>query len=319
MSEERALTVAQQRNKTIKGYLNSPTVLNKIKECAGQFMGPEEMVRAVLMAVSRQPRLLECTPDSFLRCCMDAAELKIRIGGVQGRGYLVPRYNKKIGAMEACFDPGWRGLADVARRTGQILSISAHVVFEADKFEVEFGLHEDIRHVPCLEANRGKIVAAYAVAKLRDGATQIEVLTKEDLNRIRAVSTSSSGPWFEWEDEMSRKSAFKRLSKWLPYSVELELAIVKSNKADGFDLDTVGEPIDGDDIPEVTQSSAPPPVAQLAENRTISLKDQLAAARKQEEKELAALNNGKPTAPQQAVTPAAKPEPRTREPGEDDL
>jgi len=309
MSEERALTIAQQRNKTIKGYLNSPKVLEKIKECAGQFMGPEEMTRAVLMAVSRQPKLLECTPDSFLRCCMDAAELKIRIGGVQGRGYLVPRYNKKIGAMEACFDPGWRGLTDIARRTGQILSIAAHVVFEADKFEVEFGLHEDIRHIPCLEANRGKIVAAYAIAKLRDGATQVEVLTKEDLNRIRAVSTSNSGPWFDWEDEMSRKSAIKRLCKYLPYSVELEKAIVRSNRVDGIDLDTVGEVIDEEESLE-SAPTPPPAVAQLVEApRTVSLKDQLAQAKKQEEQ----------TEKVEARSAPSPSQPRERQPGEDDL
>ena len=194
-----------------------------------------------------------------------------------GRGYLVPRWNKKTGGNEACFDPGWRGLVDIARRSGQIQSISAHVVYQNDEFRCEYGTDESIKHVPCLDADPGPIIGAYAVAKFKDGSTQVEILSKRDLDKIKAVSQSKTGPWGDWEDEMARKSAVRRLCKYLPFSDELDHAIETSDRATGvadFTIETQGE-----DVPEPAQE----PRALAEPSRTINLAEQLAAARAQEE------------------------------------
>jgi recombinational DNA repair protein RecT len=42
-----------------------------------------------------------------------------------------------------------------------------------------------------------------------------------ELTKIRNVSRAkNSGPWTQWTDEMYRKSAFRRLAKWLPMDAE---------------------------------------------------------------------------------------------------
>ena len=288
MADNRTTAIVKDRQTTLRSFLDNDKFKNQLREISGKFMTPEAMVRLVMVATSKTPKLLECTPQSIMRCLMDAAQLKIQPGGVMGRGYLVPRWNKKTGGNEACFDPGWRGLVDIARRSGQIQSISAHVVYHNDEFRCEYGTDESIKHVPCLDADPGPIIGAYAVAKFKDGSTQVEILSKRDLDKIQAVSQSKTGPWGDWEDEMSRKSAVRRLCKYLPFSDEMDRAIEASDRATGtadFTIDTQGE-----DVQEPVQEAKA-----LAEPaRTISLAEQLAAAKAQEETASRPISNSEP-------------------------
>lgn len=203
---------------TLKAFLESPAAKGKLAEAAGKYMKPDDLVRLALMAASRQPEIAKCSHTSILRALMDASALGIAPGGTMGRGYLVPRMNKKNGELEAVFDPGWRGLIDIARRTGKIKRIEAHVVYEVDRFDVELGLTPKIVHLPTLDAeDRGAIVAAYAIAEFLDGATQFEVLTKADIEKVKNTSAAKGGPWSSWYDEMARKTAVRRLCKYLPF------------------------------------------------------------------------------------------------------
>lgn len=262
-----AAIVLEEKQKGLKRLLTSEAFKKQIGEIAGKFMTPEAMIRLTLVATSRQPKLLECTPESILRCLMDAAVLKVRPGGIMGRGYLIPRWNNKIKKNEACFDPGYRGLADVARRSGQIKRISAGVVREKDECEFIQGTEEKIVHRMHMRGDRGDIVFAYAVAEFKDGGTQLEIIPKSDIEKIMAVSMSKDrdtgnpvGPWRDWEDEMCKKTATRRLCKWLPYDDDLEKAITLATKSDSadvgdFDLDHSAITTDG----EVVDAAALPP------------------------------------------------------------
>lgn len=218
----------------LHAFLDHTNVRAKLAEVANAAMRPEDLVRLCLMAASRQPELLQCTQESVLRALMDAAALGIRPGGLMGRGYLLPRRNNKVkpSVLECYFDPGWRGLIDIARRSGEIKSVAAHVVYAKDRFHVAFGSTPRLDHEPVLEGDRGEIVAAYAIAEFKDGSVQTEVLTKGDIHKIRAVSAAENGPWKDWEDEMSRKSAVRRLCKYLPFDPILEKAIEVATSSD---------------------------------------------------------------------------------------
>ena len=233
MSEEIVKTNGNGKGPvTLKSFLESPQVKNKLAEVASRFLKPEDLVRLALMAASRQPELLKCSHTSILRALMDAAALGIAPGGVMGRGYLVPRKNRKNGELEACFDPGWRGLCDIARRDKRVLKIDAKVVYEGDAFEYREGTEQTLIHQPVLDQEeRGEIIAAYAIAKV-DGEQQIEVLTRADIEKIRRTSMAQSGPWKDWPEEMARKSAVRRLCKYLPYSPTLERATEHSYEPD---------------------------------------------------------------------------------------
>jgi recombination protein RecT len=216
---------------TLKSYLSSPAVRNKLAEAAGSLMKPDDLIRMALVAASRTPDLGKCSQDSILRSLLDAASLGVQPGGLMGRGYLVPRKNRKNNTVECNFDPGWRGLADIARRSGKVRLIEAHVVYSKDVFTVKRAPLTTVEHVPCEDADPGPVRAAFAVALFSDGAVQIEIVTKRDLDKIRKMG-ADGGPWASWYDEMARKTAVRRLCKYLPYDPILERAMAVSDAAD---------------------------------------------------------------------------------------
>lgn len=250
--------LAKPQENRLATYLKSDAVKRKLAEAAGSFLKPEDLVRFTLLAASRSPKLLECTPESVLRALMDAAQLRIKPGGIMGRGYLVPRYNNKIGAQECCFDPGWRGLVDIARRSGKIKRIEAHVVHENDRFRYVCGISPILEHEPCLEGDPGAIKMAYAIAELTDGSIQVEVVTRADLEKIRDTSAAKNGPWVDWPDEMCRKSAVRRLCKYLPYDDALDQAIEVSTRVDAPELP---------EAPAETQAQRPKLLSKLQSTR----------------------------------------------------
>jgi recombination protein RecT len=237
MSQEIQATTAagdgKPGSRTLRSFLEGDAAQAKLAEVATKYMQPADLVRLTLLAVSRQPDLLKCTQTSVLRALMDAATMGIMPGGTMGRGYLVPRKNKVTGTLEATFDPGYRGLIDIARRSGKVKAMDAKAVYQGDVFEYEEGLDKKLRHVPSLDAKtRGDIIAAYAIARFYDGDPQIEVLTRADIDKIRNSSASKNGPWLTWYEEMARKSAVRRICKFLPYDPVLEKAIELATAAE---------------------------------------------------------------------------------------
>src|SRR5574343_332893 len=166
-----------------------------------QHMRPERLIKVALMAMNRQPLLLQCTQASLFQALLAAASLGLEPDGVLGSAYLVPYRNNKTGQYEAQLIPGYRGLIDLARRSGQIESIEAHVIREGDKFECGFGLYPTLTHTPVFPGtaeylDNKHIIGAYAVAKLKDGASQFEVMSRAEIDAIRNRSKAKdSGPW----------------------------------------------------------------------------------------------------------------------------
>jgi recombination protein RecT len=241
---------------TLHAFLERQDVKAKLAEVAAKFMKPDDLIRLALMAASRSPDLLKCSPESVLRCLMDAAAMGIVPGGTNGRGYLIPRANKHTKKLEATFDPGWRGFEDIARRTGKVARFDAHAVYDQDEYQVTLGDNPTLTHVPNYDVeDRGAIVAGYAIAIYVDGAKQIEPLSKKDIAKIRAASPASgttAGPWANWEEEMVRKSAIRRLCKHLPvYDPVMEQALAMT--ADG----------DFDDRPALPSAMTPGDTASL--------------------------------------------------------
>lgn len=207
---------------------------------------PERMIKVALVSASRTPRLLECTPQSFFAAMMQAAELGLEPGGALGHAYLVPFKNGSTQKYEVVMIPGYRGLIALARRSGEIRSIEARPVYERDRFFVRFGLDPKLDHEPNLEVDGKdrKLKAVYAMAELTDGVRQVEYMTKADVDHIRKKSKAANdGPWVTDYDEMSRKTAVKRLCKYLPLSPELAKAVAIDNAAEAGDFSGI-EPIE---------------------------------------------------------------------------
>lgn len=220
-----------------QGDLKSLLVAMKgeIAKVVPRHIAPERVMKAALLAAIHTPKLLNCTQASFLEALMQAGSLGLDCSGTIGSGYLVP-YGKTC-----TFIPGYRGLIDLARRSDQVFSIEAHVVYAQDDFIIEYGTDSKIVHKPYMKDDRrDEITCVYAVAKLKGGAVQVEMMTIADVKKIQAMSAAGDkGPWKDHFGEMARKTVVRRIIKWLPVSAELEKAIEIDNSASGFDMSTI--------------------------------------------------------------------------------
>lgn len=183
-----------------------------IRDLIPQHLDPERVMKLALIAVNKTPALLNCTQESVLQAVITAAELGLSISGTLGEAYLIP-YGR-----DCTFIPGFRGLAKLARQSGEIKRIEAEVVYENDKWEYQKGTTFVLNYAPAM-SDRGKPIGAYALVEFKDGGLQAEFMSADEIERVRSVSKAGrSGPWKDWPDEMWRKTVFRRLSKWLPLS-----------------------------------------------------------------------------------------------------
>ena len=178
---------------------------------------PERFTRMVLSAVSSNPQLAATTPASFLGAMMTAAQLGLEPNTPLGQAYLIPFRNNRRGVVECQFQLGYKGLIDLAYRSGDISSIQAQVVYEHDKFEYAFGLEPTLKHVPAM-SDRGAPTFVYAVFRTKDGGYGFEVMSVDDIRQhARKYSKAyDSGPWKTNFEEMAKKTVLKRVLKYAP-------------------------------------------------------------------------------------------------------
>jgi recombination protein RecT len=180
-------------------------------------ISPEKFERAAMVAVQRSPDLLsKADRKSLFLSLQRAAQDGLMPDGREGAIVLF--------GNQATWMPMVAGLMKLARNSGEIASISAHVAYKGEKFMVTLGDEERIDHERNLElADNAEIIAAYAVATLKNGEKVREVMTKSQIDKVRRVSKtggSTSGPWHNWYDQMAIKTAIRRLSKRLPLSTD---------------------------------------------------------------------------------------------------
>lgn len=181
------------------------------------------LARIALTSLRKNEKLSECNSLSVIGAIMQASQLGVEIDNGLGHGYLVPYKD------ECQFILGYRGMIDLARRSGQIISLSSHAFYENDTFDFEYGINEKLRHIPYKDGDRGKFVGAYAIAHLKGGGHQIEVMFKHEIDKIRSQSkaaSSSYSPWATHYEEMAKKTVIRRLFKYLPSSIEIQRAVV---------------------------------------------------------------------------------------------
>lgn len=203
---------------------------SSFREMLPRGMAVDRFKKVVLMAYSRTPGLQKCTMASVLQAVIQAAELGLEpTGGALGSAYLVP-YGDTCTLIV-----GYRGFIDLARRSAKVKKVEAHVVYANDQFSYSYGTDPKLVHKPAL-SERGTIIGVYAWALMDKGVKQFEFLSKSQVDKIRAISKAKKGPWVDFEDEMTRKTAVRRLAKYLPLSPETRDAIEKADELEFGDL-----------------------------------------------------------------------------------
>jgi recombination protein RecT len=187
--------------------------------------------RVVLTAVQQQPTILDCIPKTVFASCLQCAK-----DGLipDGREAALVVFKGKSGAT-CQYMPMVNGLIKLARQSGEISTLTAQIVYEKDRFELDLASDTRPTHEPFLDGDRGKFRIAYALAVFRDGTHQLEVMTKADIEKIRNISRAKdNGPWKDHWNEMARKTVLRRLMKYLSLSPELANAIAADDST--YDL-----------------------------------------------------------------------------------
>ncbi len=200
----------------------------EIARALPRHVSAERMGRISLTALNSTPKLAQCTPESFLGCIVQAAQLGLEVNTPLGHAYLLPFEDRRNQRVLCQLIIGYQGMIELARRSGLVKAIYAFAVYEGDEFSWELGLTPAIKHKPHSKPGReepAKLTHVYAVAKLDGGEPIFTVLTRSEVERYRKRSRASgSGPWVTDYEAMSLKTAIRRLYRWLPKSAEMARA-----------------------------------------------------------------------------------------------
>ena len=212
----------QKRQLTIREQLESPKFRDEIAKALPKHLTPDRFIRVAVSALARTPKLKECEPVSLFGAMLTLSQLGIEPDG--RRAHLIPFENRRRGVVECQLIIDYKGLAEMAMRSGVVSYLHADVVCENDQFEENMG--EIIVHKIDRRKDRGEVFAAYAICKFKDGTAKAEVMGKHEIEAIRKRSKAGqSGPWITDWNEMAKKTVFRRLSKWLPLSPEFRDAV----------------------------------------------------------------------------------------------
>lgn len=233
----------------------------EIAKMLPKHLNAERLLKVAQIAATTTPALAKCDVASLVGAIGQCAQMGLEPNTVLGHAYLVPFNTRRkdanggerlVNSVQVII--GYKGLIDLARRSGQIVSIAAHEVCDADRFDLVYGLDEKLNHTPAM-GERGEVIGFYAVAKLKDGGHCFEFMSRHQVETIRdgsqgfqqAVKSKKEAahPWSAHFVEMGRKTVIRRLAKFLPLSVEFQTASVLDAMASaGQDQHT--DSMDGD-------------------------------------------------------------------------
>lgn len=169
----------------------------------------ERFVKRAMIEFDRRETLQKCTPASFIRCVIQAAELGLAVDG--RLAYAVPYKGK------AQLQLDYKGWIAVAKRSGQIIDIRGDVICENDHFEHgTSGTTSRCEHTYDHAKPRGEVVGACAVLYLPGGLWKYTYMQIDEINNIRNRSPAyknNSGPWLTDTNQMRIKTVFHRALK----------------------------------------------------------------------------------------------------------
>lgn len=237
--------------------------MGEIKKALPAVMTPERFGRITLSAISVNPVLAQAavtSPMTLLGSVMTAAQLGLEPNTPLGHCYLIPR--KRKGVWEVQFQVGYKGLIDLAYRSGEVTIIQAHCVYQNDVFEYELGLDPKLRHVPA-NGDRGEMTHAYAMFKTKGGATGFACMTRSELDQHRdRYSDAAKGgysPWATQYEEMAKKTVLKAALKYAPLKSDFMRAMSNDEtvkKEVDADMSSVAPVIDADVVDEKAENPA---------------------------------------------------------------
>jgi recombination protein RecT len=208
-----------------KGTQNVLALIDRNAPELDKLLGPslsvEQFKTAALTYLRLNPKLYECEPMSVVGGLRLGAQLGLALGPL-GHFYLVPFKG------EATFILGYKGMIELAYRSGNVKRIEANVVREGDAFDFRLGSRAFLDFTPSGPPGEREWRAVYALAETKQGGKPFTVLYPEQVERRKARSAaaqSSYSPWQTDTEAMWRKTAVRALQAFLPQTEQLAQAV----------------------------------------------------------------------------------------------
>lgn len=208
-------------------------------------MDVERMELLAIEAIRKTPDLQQCTVSSLFGALLNCATIGLEPNTALGHAYLLPFNNTRAQTKDVQVLIGYKGWRELARRAGSLRDIYAYPVYEADQFHAQLGTDPRIDHVPSLASEKGQIVAFYAVAHLMTGGTEINLMSKREVDRIKSFSMTrgQSGPWRDHYAAMGCKTVLKPLAMAQLMTRDLARAAeIEEHGGETFDAEQQAEP-----------------------------------------------------------------------------
>src|SRR5262245_35954885 len=188
------LTKAAQKPADLRAFLEQHKA--QIALALPRHLSADRMLRVAMTAIGKTPKLAECDQRSLFAALIQASQLGLEPDGALGEAWLVPYWHSGKKVYEAQFQPGYRGFLALVRRSGTLSTIEARAVYAKDHFKFRYGLDAQLEHVPYdpgpdadpTKFDAGNLNAVYAIAKLRDGGVQWDVMRRHEVERVRSKS-----------------------------------------------------------------------------------------------------------------------------------
>jgi len=219
--------------------LNSDAVREKFEQIGSSLQFAKEVAFAT-QSVQKNPILMNCNPMTVIASLLNVSLTGITLNPILGYAYLIPR--RVSGVFECCLDVSYKGLIQILTDSGGVKNMYAHVVYEKDKFTIEYGAEPRLVHQPHLGRDKGQVTGVYGVAVLADGEKSFDYMDVEEINYIKGRSEMGkrgSGPWSTDFNEMAKKTILKRMFKYLPKNdrlMRVAEAIAIDNENNGIDF-----------------------------------------------------------------------------------
>lgn len=281
-SQSVALDKAEQGTKIIRKVLESGK--SRLQEALANCpLRPEQLISQAMVACHAEPKLANADPISVLLALTEAAQAQLQVNGALADGWLIPRWNSKRGTFEAHFQIGYRGLVNLALRSGKLTHVAAEVVYEADMFDIEEGMRPSLKFKRSLAGDRGAPIGVFAIAYLRDSPNQIhpfQYMSAGEVNHIKDMysdsSDRSSSPWQKEWPSMWKKTALRQLMKYAQLSPQSQqAALLDEYHEAGVRTETERAELD---VP--TESAKPPAPATVSAAPVADLKEKINSQKK---------------------------------------
>ena len=238
---DRALTTVTPRIDNFIAQILPSASRERLFASLPRHIRPEVFERNLFNAIATNPWLTNYSPALVFREISKCAGLGLLLDPILGEAYLIEGYNGKTQRKEPQLRVGYKGMNKLARQSGNVAGLWCHEIHERDKVTVDLGFPKVFHHNPVLFGERGPIIGYAATIAYKDGTFDFEPMSLVQCLEIRDRSDAykafkadkiKSTPWATDQNEMCKKTAFRRLMKRQDQSPQMRAAIQIEDEAE---------------------------------------------------------------------------------------